>query len=73
MTLWQAKYGVWKGSFINKFTGLEASHTDLQITHVRCPRARLAGCSYQTRISFAGLQCVMYMVDQIRILVIRPV
>jgi hypothetical protein len=29
-------------------------HTDLQYSHVRCPRARFAGCSYQTRIRFAG-------------------
>jgi hypothetical protein len=29
-------------------------HTDFYTTHERCPWARFAGCSYQTRISFAG-------------------
>ncbi len=40
-------------------------HTDLQYSHVHCPRARFAGCSYQTYIRFAGF--TVYYLHQVSV------
>ncbi len=54
MTLGQSKYGFRRISFIIKMVDYYTTHTDFRTTHVRCPRARFAGCSFQTHIRLAG-------------------
>jgi hypothetical protein len=54
MTLGQSKYGFRRISFIIKMVDYYTTHTDFRTTHVRCPRARVAGCSFQTHIRLAG-------------------
>ncbi len=54
MTLVQSKYGFRKISFIIKMVDYYTTHTDFQTTHVRGPRARFAGCSFQTHIRLSG-------------------
>ncbi len=48
----------------------ERPGTDFKCTHVRCPRARFAGCSYQTRIHFAGFT-VQGILRRVEIMLIR--
>ncbi len=51
---WQAFDRVMKVTSVSKFRDWWTPNTDFQCTHVRCPWACFAGCSYRRHICFAG-------------------